>query len=57
MAGARELLLAAGDTHIYAITSLDGQAIGEGKPGPVYRELKRLLEEDAQTGVDDHEAL
>ena len=56
---AKELLLVAGDTHVFACTSLDGRPIGDGKPGPVSRQLRELLEADAKFGCDegDHEEL
>lgn len=46
---ASEIFLVAGDTHIYSCTSLDGHQLGEGKPGPVFQGVKRLLLEDART--------
>ena len=54
---AREVILLAGDTHIYPVTSLDGHTIGDGKPGPVCAALKKLLAEDAACGEEDHEEL
>lgn len=32
------------------ITSLDGRQIGSGRPGPVYRALWRMLQEDLSNG-------
>ena len=57
---AREVFLLAGDTHGFAITTLDGTVIGDGKPGPVFTALKRLLGEDAANpaeGDEEHEAV
>ena len=47
----------AGDTHIFPMVSLDGDAIGDGKVGPVFKSLKELLEKDAKEGDADHERL
>lgn len=41
----------------YPIVSLDGTMIGDGKPGPVYAAIHRLLEEDAKKGDEEHEVL
>ena len=51
---ADELFLVAGDTHMYACTSLDGKRIGDGKPGPVKAAVMAMLVEDSVGGVDDH---
>jgi D-alanine transaminase len=37
--GADELLLSSATKEVLAITTLDGQAVGNGKPGPVYAKL------------------
>ena len=48
----------AGDTHIYAVVSLDGRTLGTGKPGPVMTRVKQMLEADAEEGeAADHEIL
>ena len=52
--GADELFLVAGDTHMYACTSLDGRPIGDGKPGPVKDKVMALLQADAREGTADH---
>ena len=54
---AKELILMAGDTHIFPMVSLDGEAIGDGNVGPVFKSLKELLEKDAKEGDADHERL
>ncbi|EOD35123.1 hypothetical protein EMIHUDRAFT_110960 [Emiliania huxleyi CCMP1516] len=51
------VFLLAGDTHGYPVVRLDGEQIGDGRPGPVYAALKRLLLEDAATGNAHHEPL
>ena len=52
-----ELILVAGDTHVFACTSLDGQPIGDGRPGPVKEAIRAVLEQDAAEGEEDHEPL
>ena len=52
-----QVFLLAGDTHGYPVVRLDGEQIGDGRPGPVYAALKRLLLEDAATGSAHHEPL
>ena len=54
---AAEIFFVAGDTHTFAITTLDGKKIGDGKVGPVFNALTTLLQEDAKKGEDDHEPL
>lgn len=56
---AAEIFLCAGDTHVYAITSLDGKRIGEGKPGPVTKAMIDLLAADVkgQFGDANHTSL
>ena len=55
---ALEVFLLAGDTHAYSCVSLDGHKLGDGKPGPVFKALKALLEADAKKGEGpDHEAV
>ena len=45
---AKELMLVAGDTHVFPITTLDGAKIGDGRVGPVAAALLRALERDAE---------
>jgi len=53
---ASEVFLLAGDTHAYSCVELDGHALGDGKPGPVFDALKALLIADAKSGKGaDHE--
>jgi hypothetical protein len=52
-----EIILVAGDLHVYSCTSLDGHKIGTGKPGPVMLKLLELLKADAADGHADHEDL
>jgi len=52
-----ELILVAGDTHVFACTSLDGRPVGDGKPGPVWQSLVALLKADATAGHEDHDEL
>jgi branched-chain amino acid aminotransferase len=49
---AREFLVAGTTINVAAAVSLDGQAIAEGRPGPVYRELSALLEKDLHENRD-----
>jgi D-alanine transaminase len=34
---------------VLAVTTLDGKAIGSGKPGPVFRRMHRLYQEFKRT--------
>lgn len=55
---AAEVILVGGDMHVLACVSLDGHPIGDGKPGPVSRALRDLLEADAaQCSDDNHQPL
>ncbi|HKH71901.1 MAG TPA: aminotransferase class IV [Vicinamibacterales bacterium] len=47
---AREMLLLGSSIKVAPIVEWDGQAIGDGKPGPVARALLDLLENDMRTG-------
>jgi len=47
---AREMLLLGSSVKVAPIVAWDGQAIGDGRPGPVSRALLQLLEEDMRTG-------
>ena len=51
LTSAKELFLLAGDTHVFSITSLNGKKVGDGRVGPVCREIERLLREDAEGGA------
>jgi D-alanine transaminase len=37
--GADELLLSSATKEVLAITTLDGQPVGNGQPGPIYERL------------------
>ncbi len=39
--GADELMLSAATREVLPIVELDGRPVGDGRPGPVYRELRR----------------
>tara|TARA_B110001452_G_C15229534_1_gene425985 strand:+ start:128 stop:1246 length:1119 start_codon:yes stop_codon:yes gene_type:complete len=52
-----ELILVAGDTHLYPITTLDGEPVGDGRVGPVAKALLKLLKHDAVHGDGDHQAV
>lgn len=41
-----EVMIAGTTTHVAAVTQVDGQKIGQGKPGPVTKKLHGLLKED-----------
>ena len=49
MAGS-ELILVAGDTHLFPVTSLDGKPVGNGRVGPVARALFQMLKHDELHG-------
>eukprot|EP01064_Diplonema_japonicum_P029374 TRINITY_DN4731_c6_g1_i2.p1 TRINITY_DN4731_c6_g1~~TRINITY_DN4731_c6_g1_i2.p1 ORF type:complete len:344 (+),score=80.73 TRINITY_DN4731_c6_g1_i2:63-1034(+) len=51
---AKELILVGGDTHIFPITSLDGEPIGTGSPGTVYHHIVELIRKDFETGSETH---
>ena len=48
-AASREMFLSGGDTHIFPVTSWDGEPVGDGTVGPVAARLLELLETEAQT--------
>jgi len=50
--GAREMLLIGSSVKVAPIVEWDGKSIGNGKPGPVARALRELLEEDMRTAHD-----
>jgi len=53
---ATEVILLAGDTHVYGVTSLDGKTVGEGEVGVVTRAITTALVEDAtkEGQTEDH---
>ncbi len=53
--GADEVMLLAGDTMLFPVTSLDGVPIGDGQVGPVTRALIELMRHDAHQGSACHE--
>jgi 4-amino-4-deoxychorismate lyase len=46
---AREMLLIGSSVKVGPIVEWDGKAIGDGKPGPVAKVLRELLEHDMRT--------
>ena len=42
---ADEILLSSSGREVLAITSLDGQAVGNGLPGPLYRRLRTWFDD------------
>ncbi len=49
---AREMLLIGSSVKVAPIVEWDGKPIGDGKPGPLARELHELLQEDMRSGRD-----
>ena len=49
---AREMLLIGSSVKVAPIVEWDGKPIGDGKPGPVARALRELLQEDMRSGRD-----
>ncbi len=47
--GAKEVFIAGTSTDIAAVTEFEGQKIGDGKPGPIWRKLSALLDKDVRT--------
>lgn len=43
---AAEMLVFGTSPHVTAVTEFAGRAVGDGKPGPVWRELSRRFEDD-----------
>jgi D-alanine transaminase len=43
LAAAREVLIFGTTTNVTSVTQIDGQPVGEGRPGPVFAGLSRLL--------------
>jgi len=52
---AAEIILMAGDTHVFAVTSLDGVPVGDGRVGRVARALEEALVRDAREGTECHD--
>ena len=50
--GAREMLLIGSSVKVAPIVEWDGKPIGDGKPGPIARALRELLNEDMRSGRD-----
>jgi 4-amino-4-deoxychorismate lyase len=50
--GAREMLLIGSSVKVAPIVEWDRVPIGDGKPGPVARALRELLEQDMRTAAD-----
>ena len=48
--GAREMLLIGSSVKVAPIVEWDGKAIGDGKPGPIGRALRELLQDDMRAG-------
>jgi 4-amino-4-deoxychorismate lyase len=49
---AREMLLIGSSVKVAPIVEWDGKPIGDGKPGPLARELREILQEDMRSGRD-----
>ena len=49
---AREMLLLGSSVIVAPIVEWDGKAIGDGKPGPISRALRELLEADMRSAAD-----
>jgi 4-amino-4-deoxychorismate lyase len=47
---AREMLLIGSSVKVAPIVEWDGKAIGDGKPGPIARALRELLQDDMHAG-------
>lgn len=48
---ADELLLSSASKEVLPVTRLDGQAIGNGSPGPIYERLYALYQQAKQKGI------
>jgi D-alanine transaminase len=46
--GADEMWVTSSSKEVLAIVSLDGQPIGDGRPGPLFRRVYRLYQEYKQ---------
>jgi 4-amino-4-deoxychorismate lyase len=49
---AREMLLIGSSVKVAPIVEWDGKPIGDGKPGPIARALRELLQEDMRSAAD-----
>jgi len=49
---AREMLLIGSSVKVAPIVQWDGKPIGDGKPGPIARALRDLLQDDMRSGAD-----
>lgn len=47
---AREMMMIGSSIKVAPVVEWDGRPIGDGKPGPVARALRDLLEEDMRSG-------
>jgi D-alanine transaminase len=47
---AREAFLTAASAFVLPVVEIDGSPIGDGRPGPVAREFRRLYIEEARKG-------
>ena len=43
---AAEILIFGTTTNVTSVTNLDGKSVGTGEPGPIFRELNRLIQRD-----------
>ncbi len=50
---AREAFLTSATQTVMPVVAIDGQAIGDGRPGPVARRLREAFYEGAETGLPD----
>ena len=48
---AAEMLVFGTTPHVTAVTEFAGRPVGDGKPGPVWRELSRVFEEDMKNPI------
>ncbi len=48
--GAREAIMSAATAFVLPVVSIDGAPVGDGKPGPIARELRRLYLAEALVG-------
>jgi 4-amino-4-deoxychorismate lyase len=48
---AKEIFLVGGDTHIIAVTTLDGHIIGTGLPGPLWKLVSEAVLHEAKAGA------
>jgi branched-subunit amino acid aminotransferase/4-amino-4-deoxychorismate lyase len=52
-----EIFFVAGDTHLYAVRSLDGNLVGDGGVGPVAAAVRLMLEADAAHGDEFYQVV